>query len=365
MTPAGEAGPAEHLRPLLVTMKGIASLVAPTSLVTALVFYFGWTRTSTQAALMGLEDSLLGFTFQDYLLRSIDPMYWPLFAGVVAALAGLALHGALLAWLRPTFEPDGRVRLETGRRKLLVRLCGVLFALGALTLALGVVGNSVDRPSRAVSLWSPLCITLTIVVIGYSVFLLRRFVAPPALAGGAAGELSALRFVGSILTVLLLLLSLFWNVARYAEIKGIDLALLVEERLETFPDAVVYSSRRLHLPAPAEETELSQDEASAYRFRYSGLKVLFRSGGRVFLRPSDPTVSRANILLAETADLRFEFESPGNRRPAAAPKGATRAAAQPAGRMTTRAMSSRASPPWKASTSSTTAWAISWAVAPA
>lgn len=68
--------------------------------------------------------------------------------------------------------------------------------LGALTLAFGVVGNSVDRPSRAVSLWSPLCITLTIVLAGYSVFLLRRFVAPPTLAAGAAGELRALRAAG-------------------------------------------------------------------------------------------------------------------------------------------------------------------------
>ena len=298
--------PLEPLRPLQATLKGIASLVAPTSLVTALVYYFGWARTSTQASQLGLNDSLLGFSIEDYLLRSIDPMYWPLFVGVLLTLAGLAFHVGLVSWLGPRTDANGEPRpLDDRRRLLLTRLCAGVAAVGVVALVLGIAGANVANPTRVVSLWSPLCVTLAIVLVGYAGHLARRYLVRRD--GGSAPEVQDLRFVGSILIVLLLLLSLFWSVARYAEIKGIDLAVLVERQLDRLPDSVVYSARRLHLPEGVKEAELAPPDDSAYRFRYSGLKLLFRSGDRVSLRPSEQSVSGVNIVLAESDELRFEF----------------------------------------------------------
>lgn len=302
--PTGEA---DVVQPVRAALRGVASLVAPTTLVTALLYYFGWARTSTQADVLGLNDSLLGLSSDDYLLRSIDPMYWPIFVGVLAALALLALHAALLSWLVPVVAADGsRAELDEPRRRLLTRVCAVLAVAGGAALVLGILGANVATPTRAVSLWSPPCLTASIVLLGYSLYLAARFlvVVPER---SRRPEVRHLAFLASVLVVVLVLLSLFWSVARYAEIKGIDLALVVESRLETLPDAVVYSPRRLHLPEPVQEAALASPEDSAYRFRYSGLKLLFRSGGRVFLRPSDPAVSHVNIVIAENDELRFEF----------------------------------------------------------
>lgn len=306
--PASGGRTVDPVRPLRATLKGIGSFVAPTSLVTALLYYFGWARTSTQTDVLGFNESLLTFSTEDYLLRSIDPMYWPLFVGVLLTLAGVAMHAGLVSWLGPQVKTDGSRRELDGRpRRLVLRFCVVLATAGLAALVLGIAGANVARPSRAVSLWSPICVTGAIVAVGYSLYLLRRYVAPLRPEAGAAREVQQLRYMGSILIVLLLFLSLFWSVGRYAEIKGIDLALLVERQLDTLPDAVVYSARRLHLPAGVNETELSSPEDSAYRFRYSGLKLLFRSGGRVFLRPSKGSVAHVNVVIPETDELRFEF----------------------------------------------------------
>src|SRR5207245_11115005 len=51
MTDAAGADPTRSLR---ATFRGIGSVVAPTSAVTALLYYFGWTRTSVEATQLGL-----------------------------------------------------------------------------------------------------------------------------------------------------------------------------------------------------------------------------------------------------------------------------------------------------------------------
>lgn len=300
----------DPIRPLRVTLKGLASLVAPTSLVTALLYYFGWARTSTQTTVLGLNDSLLGFSTQDYLLRSIDPMFWPLFVGILVTLGGLALHAGLVSWLGPAPSAEAPAGgLDRRRRRLLTRFCAAVAVAGAASLVLGIAGNNVDRPTRLVSLWSPLCVTSSIALLCYPVYLLRRY-RGHSRRDKATREVQDFQFLGSILIVLLLFLSLFWSVARYAEIKGIDLALQVEEQLSELPDAVVYSTARLHLPEGVKETDLEPGDGS-YRFRYSGLKLLFRSGDRVFLRPSGESVSHVNIVLPETDAVRFEFAAGG------------------------------------------------------
>jgi YHS domain-containing protein len=88
-------------------------------------------------------------------------------------------------------------------------------------------------------------------------------------------------------------------------VRGVDLAIEAERRIAFQPSVTIYSAKRLYLQPPVVETELS-DANAAYRYEYTGLKLLFRSEHNFFLRPSDPSDSR-NIVIAESPDLRFEF----------------------------------------------------------
>ena len=104
---------------------------------------------------------------------------------------------------------------------------------------------------------------------------------------------------------MILLVSLFWNVSHYAAIKGRDLAVTVERLVPSQPSVVLYTAKRLYLQAPVVETRLDPENA-AYNYAYTGLKLLFRSDGRYFLRPSDPS-SQANIVIPDGLDIRLEF----------------------------------------------------------
>lgn len=93
---------------------------------------------------------------------------------------------------------------------------------------------------------------------------------------------------------------------------GLGLGLLAYWRR---PDVTVYSAKRLHLEGPTiRETVLGGPDA-AYRFRYSGLRLVVRSGGKWLLLPAGWTPgNREAALLPDTDDLRVEF-TPG-REPA-------------------------------------------------
>ena len=74
-------------------------------------------------------------------------------------------------------------------------------------------------------------------------------------------------------------------IGDYAESVGLVRALEAMERLASRPSVTVYSASRLNIEGPGvEETELPGPDA-AERFRYSGLKLLFRANEKYFLVP--------------------------------------------------------------------------------
>jgi hypothetical protein len=175
---------------------------------------------------------------------------------------------------------------------------------GSATLVLGLLGALVRQPSRFVSLASPLGVTVGIVLVSYAVYIYHRFFGNSS-AEELSSESKVLHLLCLSLVIVLLLLSLFWTVSHYAGIKGVDLAIEVERRLSRQPSVIVYSSKRLHLHSPVLETELGGDN-SAYHYAYTGLKFLFFSDNKYFLRPSDP-VDYRNIIIPESQDIRMEF----------------------------------------------------------
>lgn len=297
--PGPAASPADVSSPvksLQGTVRALLSVVAPTTLVVGLLFYFGWARTSAQAHALGLDDTLFGYSTRDYVLNSVSSMYWPLFVGAIALLVGLLAHGLISAWLDDQ-DPPRRVR--AARAVALVSAVS-----GVVALVAGAIGGSIDRPTRAVSLGAPLAITVGIVLVAYAAHLWLRYVNEPATTGYGAQVTRLAPLAWSVLAALLLL-SLFWSVSHYAAVRGVDLAVEAEARLDSQPSVTIYSRQRLFLEPTVRETKLSDPDA-AYRYRYTGLKLLFRSQSNYFLRPADSRDAR-NIVIAESPELRFEF----------------------------------------------------------
>src|SRR4029453_18785564 len=105
--------------PLRSALSVLTTLGPPLTIATALMFYFGWARSDTQARVMGLDVSLFGYSTQDYVLQSISTLYLPLPVIASSALGWLALHRQVDRALgrssaRPTLRTAGRVALGVG-----------------------------------------------------------------------------------------------------------------------------------------------------------------------------------------------------------------------------------------------------------
>ena len=76
-----------------------ASVVAPITVISALLFYFGYVSSRAQYAYFGVDVDTIGLSTQDYVMRSPQPLLVPLLTLVMIAVALVALHLAVSAWV--------------------------------------------------------------------------------------------------------------------------------------------------------------------------------------------------------------------------------------------------------------------------
>jgi uncharacterized membrane protein YiaA len=292
---ASDQPPTERFRSLA---QAVGAVIAPASLITGLALYFGWVITSSRALYLGLDPSVLELSTQDYLLRSADALFLPLLVLVLAGLIGLQGHALLRLWL------------QTKRQQKTLGWLGTMMpVIGVVLLLLGLWSMARPLPFGTPFLFPQLSLALGMVLLAYGLWLRRR------LSTERADDVRYVRDwtspVAGTLIVLYLVLIGFWAAAVYATALGRGRAQEFVENLDTRPGVVVYSKQDLHIDGPGIVTSRLEGVDSAYRFRYSGLRLLLRSGGRFFLLPAGWSASSGSvILLPEEGSLRFEF-APG------------------------------------------------------
>src|SRR5215217_6012033 len=117
----------------------LGALGAILTLVTGVLFYFGWRRSEVQAVEMGVDVSLFGFSSQDYVLRSISSLYLPLIVIFGLVLGWLWLHSRVTTLLRSD-QPaaDCHVTAAAWTRWFSVGLAAFAATCVLFTLAAGV-----------------------------------------------------------------------------------------------------------------------------------------------------------------------------------------------------------------------------------
>jgi hypothetical protein len=283
---------------VLKAVKSVGAIVAPTTLVTALLFYFGWARTNAQASYLGLDATTLGYSNQDYLLRSISSVLLP--AGEVLVV------GLVCLWA------DAAIGRRIDQRRNLALFRALMFAawgVGVVLLAVGVSGLNDRGPLISLRVL-PLLFLGGIGLAAYAVHLHRRL--PGGDRSTSPGDRSSgsMPSLSSLLVAVLLAMALIWEVANYADSvgRGLGRRMMSEAQLAGRPDVVVYSPKRLHIEAEGVTEAAFAEPDSAYGFRYSGLKLLFRSGGKYFLVPASWTPDHGvNIVLPDVESMRIEF----------------------------------------------------------
>ncbi|MCM2423678.1 hypothetical protein [Streptomyces sp. RKAG293] len=277
----------------------VANVIAPTTALTTLLFYFGYVATTARFRYFGVYLDMVDLSLQEMLLYGVEVVYPPLIVLAVISLLVIAAHTAV-RWMVSSSDRDA----ITGW----VGLFTVL--LGLLAFTRGVVGLLIPRVARTETIaTTPVCLGCGALAIAYGLGLLRTFAIrwdrhraavadPPAdpMPAAHSGELAdwlespAVRRISRYAlawVAVIVVAGSFWTANSFAAAYGRGRALDDAASLEHRPEVVLYTKEPLRdVPTGVEQTEVAAAEKDTYRFRYRGLRLLVESNGRLFLVPA-------------------------------------------------------------------------------
>ena len=279
-----------------------ASVVAPITIISALLFYFGYVSSRAQYAYFGIDVDTIGLSTQDYVMRSPQPLLVPLLVLVVIAVALVAVHLWVTAWL-------GRARPERARivthRALYIGL--IILAAGITLIILYPV--LADWPYY--NLVTPIIVAVGAGVVAYSWRLVSRLPPQPDALPSPAGS-PALRRMGLVLLCVLVAATLFWSTATIAQWSGRGLARQDARHLDDLPRVILDTKERLYITDPfIKETALPASEGQTFRYRYRNLRLLIQGKDRMFLVPDAWSASDSTLVvpLDDSVRVRFQFQN--------------------------------------------------------
>ena len=283
-----------------------ASVVAPLSLITALLFYFGYASSRAQYEYFGVDVDTIGLTTQDYVMRSPQPLLTPLLAFLLIAVAVAALNDVIRRRVGeavaggtdadPEVAARSRRRMERDRRLargVVVAGYAVLLAGVGLLLAYGVL---MDWP------YYPLVTPVTL-ALGAALGLYGRRITRVLRADERGPRPTGLS-LGLVLAV-----SVFWATATFAQWSGRGTALEIAGDLDRLPSVIVDTTERLYLTSPGiDERALEPSEGQTFRYRYRNLRLLIQGRDVLFLVPSTWSPENSTLLVPMDGSVRLQFQ---------------------------------------------------------
>lgn len=289
-TGAGPAGSPEDgaaSAPVLARIWSVlGTVVAPATLVSALLFYFGYVSARAQFAYFGVDADTLGFSTQEFVMRAPQPLLVPTLV--------LLLGTAALTWVNGVARRRFASAPARTTRRWTVALTwvGAVLLLAALVLLLAfpVVGEWPAYP----------LVTPVLVGSGAGLLALR--------ATWTAGPSRESRTT-VVLLVVVVVAAIFWATATLAQWSGTGQAKSLAEDLTVLPAVVVDTAEPLFPGDEAVvETTFPAAEGQTYRFRYRGLRLLAEGEGRLFLVPERWSPSGSTFVVGfDEARVRFRF----------------------------------------------------------
>lgn len=266
-------------------LETVGLIVTPFALISGLLYYFGWVRTGAIFSHFGVEQTMLGYSSQDYLLRSAGVAFRPVASLLLAAAVAIAVHRTLAA----LYERWERLRIP---------IIVILGATGSLLLVIGVA-----TLFGILVLTYPLLAALGLVAGAFAVESVGTLWLNPR-----SSRIALL--VRRLLIAGMVVIASFWSCAIYAQNVGSRLAAGWAADLSRRPEVIIYSSQDLQLTGPglAVLNVSSEKAEGGYRYRYSGMRLLVYSNQRWFLLPQGwrPDGTTPTLIIADNDRIRVE-----------------------------------------------------------
>ena len=280
-------------------LEKLSLVITPSTLVIALAYWFGWKLTNARSTYFGIDSSTLGFSTTDYLLRSADATFVPIAIVLLVVLMAFMLHGSV----------QQTITANRGVNAVKRGAIGAAIA-GAVLTIFGVWAMFRSLPVATNYLVPPVILGLGPALTAYSVWTLRHGKASADEKGNAA--VPAWERSGYIIAAMLALLGIFWTASLYAAALGRGRAEILAENLAGQPAVTIFSIKSLGIDAAGVTVSEIANAASAYRFRYSGLRLLIHSANKYFMVNSGWSREHGVVIvLDDTPDIRLEFAPRG------------------------------------------------------
>jgi hypothetical protein len=279
-------------------MRIATEIVAPVTLITALLYFFGRKQMTFFYDYLGVEITSLQLTTTDYLLLAQDGLLIPVVVVAMGVLVGLWVRGGSYAAGRRADVDTWVVRVAGG--------LGGLFTLFGLFQAFW--------PGTGLAGWvptwfAPLCLAGGVLLLGLAV---RRWRvlrhrndplwAPPSQTARLAEWGAAFVLVA---------VALFWAAADYSSEVGRARAHQFVRELPTYSSVVVRSSTDLQIIEPGVTTAVCSEDESGFRYRYDGLVLVVVSGGQYVLIPRTWSPDTSSVVSIPATDgVRLDHLSP-------------------------------------------------------
>ncbi|MGV9674170.1 hypothetical protein ACWDSJ_02715 [Nocardia sp. NPDC003482] len=279
----------------------VAAVLAPTTLITGLAYYFGLVEARKYYGYFGLDANALGLTNGDYVTRSVGVLYPPAIASLVLVWVVISV-GALL-----------RRAIGKGRRRRVIRWFGIAcLGVGAVLLVRGVLG--VTAPALEIITFAGL--TPGALAVGAGLVLAGLWILAQLKPVAAEVFSPTHRRVTLGVAATAIVLALFWLTNIYATWSGLHGAERTAAGLWRRETVVELDTKeRLYAPPQlVSETRLPDAEGQTFRYRYRCLRVLEVWPDRVVLVPAKwtPELSRTS------PSPRRPGGGPGRTRPSCA-----------------------------------------------
>jgi hypothetical protein len=285
----------------------VAAVVTPTTLITALAYYFGYRRERAFAGFYGIDISALNFTTTDYVLRSVDALFVPAVVVLLVAFGFFFLHA---------LAGDLSSRFDLAPLAAVAGLCALILGIALLA------GDPLVNSHGYLQALGP--------AVGVSLLLyaLARKCSVSRQALGAAV------FVG----VGVVLVSLFWATSEYADSRGRSEAKRLARDILVNPSVTIFSKEPLNIDPLAPgggvqqpvqhgggcaEIVVDKLKGGTYTRRYDGFTLLVRSGDKYFVTPTptdnhtawDPA-DDAVFIIPDDNDVRIQLTRGADYAPA-------------------------------------------------
>jgi hypothetical protein len=286
------------------------SIVAPTTVLTAVLFYFGYVSARAEYEYFGLDVDTTGLSTQEYIMRSGQTLFVPLLGLILVTAVLLMLHAWITKRIAPTpgTEPTRTpppVNLQ--RVRWLARAARVV---GALLLAAGIVllpAYGRLRDWAPYSLVTPVLLASGAALIAYATYIvnvLQRNKSDVSGQGAAVPRLVQVLLIGCVIA------SIFWAAATIAQGVGRAQAMDIAKHLNTLPSVILDTKEQLFLRDPGvEETKLAPPSiGQTFHYRYHRLRLLIVGKDRMFLVPDTWSASDSTLIVPLDGSARVQFQ---------------------------------------------------------